>query len=1014
MASFTRPFDPSLVTRVSPDTAVTLPDPDFTPGDPIARPRVARYAGAALILLQVTANSPVTLFPPVTGSARNIDLDTPLAANIGQLLEISPLPFSIRPALRALRPGAPAFYLGYERPEDTPPDDQVTRIGGGLASLASGSPIFLGALFQDGVSLAPWAWIERIGSALADAGDSAGAAEWNSLAALYGSTRSLRVLDHSGRPAGGSSFTIRIHRTDGGIDGPWTRAAGGDGDLEASAAGDPLDRPDPAGGVTLQPSLFGEAGEQTELLWAGQARPGEGPLPVHALYAAGSGTAPGEPVLLPAGTTRGQVQVLELGRWFAPPPASVNVAHFHASSRLEPFVDGTPTYIRMVDDLLASTGAGNGAHFAGWAFKEFPLQQGRLDGQGNEVDTRINALTQRLIDSQADARFLVNKFITFKEDPDTTGKLAAISALLLLATLPPIAGLKTNALGYAAIALAAGLVLKFLSLEEFLLNKAEESKDIFPILNGIKDGIAVFSPHPATLDDNPIKDAPLSLLGINVFDFLDRFGTWHQKFQCIKRGTPDADGNHFVAYLGGIDINVNRLDTPGHQIDGPYHDIHARVTGPAAADVFRSFDERWAFEQDNGSAALGPAFPPPQPEGLANEATRAAGHLVQIARTHFAGAGGTAPFSNFAPDGERTIHDTLVRAIRSAREYIYIEDQYFVPNDRQNAPAPGTDLPDTYLDALIEAAGSCKRLIVLVPSIAALDNQPFSRLRRDHALARLRDPGAWGARMLAGAPMRRPVLPASDLLVSEGRCKLLAELPELQGHVLIGPRARVPQSDLYWLWIDGELMIARGPAVPVTVDGSPGMEVQVMRGQNGANRRWGASTRRHLKGAPVTMSKLRGIFVHAKIMIVDDVFVSIGSANVNRRGFFYDGEINAFAIPQALKDAPLNPARELRTALWAEHLNLSPTMGGALLGDPIAAFDLFRRTPFAGNRFMQLESLDLNPDLGIPLSDAIASQVLLAAGVTLANSLISKIWNDASDPTSFTDPDPTPGPFPGF
>ena len=49
-----------------------------------------------------------------------------------------------------------------------------------------------------------------------------------------------------------------------------------------------------------------------------------------------------------------------------------------------------------------------------------------------------------------------------------------------------------------------------------------------------------------------------------------------------------------------------------------------------------------------------------------------------------------------------------------------------------------------------------------------------------------------------------------------------------------------------------------------------------MRGQTGANRRWGASTRKHKKGAPVTMSRLTGIFVHAKIMVIDDIFVSIG------------------------------------------------------------------------------------------------------------------------------------------
>ncbi len=61
--------------------------------------------------------------------------------------------------------------------------------------------------------------------------------------------------------------------------------------------------------------------------------------------------------------------------------------------------------------------------------------------------------------------------------------------------------------------------------------------------------------------------------------------------------------------------------------------------------------------------------------------------------------------------------------------------------------------------------------------------------------------------------------------------------------------------------------------------------------------------------------------------MVDDVFVGIGSCNTNRRGFFHDGEITAFAVPEQLKAARENPALNLRTALWAEHLGIPPAMG---------------------------------------------------------------------------------------
>jgi hypothetical protein len=304
-------------------------------------------------------------------------------------------------------------------------------------------------------------------------------------------------------------------------------------------------------------------------------------------------------------------------------------------------------------------------------------------------------------------------------------------------------------------------------------------------------------------------------------------------------------------------------------------------------------------------------------------------------------------------------------------------------------------------------------LIILVPSIATIGNQPFSHLRRDYAMSRLRAPEAWGDRVLIGAPMRRPVLAGADRTADEGRCILMSEADANQDFIVFGPPSRVPGDSHFWLWVDGELMLSKGPASATTnADGQQAMRVEVLRGQAGNNRLLNASTRRHFVGAPVTLSRLHGIFVHAKIVVIDDVFVSIGSANMNRRSFFYDGEINVFAVPEQLKGAKDNPARALRTALWAEQLNLPPAMGPSLLGDPMAAFELFRRSHFAGNRFMNLQYIDLSPDLAFMTSPTMAIQLLTAAGITWANSLIDVIWNSASDPTSFIDPDPTPGPTP--
>ena len=71
------------------------------------------------------------------------------------------------------------------------------------------------------------------------------------------------------------------------------------------------------------------------------------------------------------------------------------------------------------------------------------------------------------------------------------------------------------------------------------------------------------------------------------------------------------------------------------------------------------------------------------------------------------------------------------------------------------------------------------------------------------------------------------------------------------------------------------------------------------------------------------------IYVHAKVAIVDDSWLTIGSANLNEHSLFNDSEVNV-----VVRDPEL--ARETRLRLWAEHLEL-PT--GAIDGDPAELVD---------------------------------------------------------------------------
>ena len=85
------------------------------------------------------------------------------------------------------------------------------------------------------------------------------------------------------------------------------------------------------------------------------------------------------------------------------------------------------------------------------------------------------------------------------------------------------------------------------------------------------------------------------------------------------------------------------------------------------------------------------------------------------------------------------------------------------------------------------------------------------------------------------------------------------------------------------------------------------------------------------------------LYVHAKVGIVDDEWLSIGSANLNDHSLFNDSEVNVVSCDPEL-------ARDTRLRLWSEHLELprseiedDPARVVDELWRPIAAEQLTRR-----------------------------------------------------------------------
>ena len=276
-----------------------------------------------------------------------------------------------------------------------------------------------------------------------------------------------------------------------------------------------------------------------------------------------------------------------------------------------------------------------------------------------------------------------------------------------------------------------------------------------------------------------------------------------------------------TAFVGGIDLTAfagDRLDSNDHPPrDGlGWHDTAVRLEGPVVADVARHFHRRWETVAPNGLPE--PGGPPPVEDGVD----------VQLVRT--------VPAGLYEPwcDGEWSILESYLRALRAAERFVYLESQFlwspevtFVLAEKLRRP-PSDDF----------------RVIALLPA--------------------------------------QPNNGADD---SRGQVGILIDADKKSGD----DTNRFLACTLY----------QPGPG------GNP-------------------------------------VYVHSKAAIIDDEWLTIGSANLNEHSLFNDTECNVVVREPAL-------AREVRLRLWEEHLERPR---GEIDSDPARVFDELWK-PLAEERLEQ-------------------------------------------------------------
>ncbi|CAL4991320.1 unnamed protein product [Urochloa decumbens] len=430
-------------------------------------------------------------------------------------------------------------------------------------------------------------------------------------------------------------------------------------------------------------------------------------------------------------------------------------------------------------------------------------------------------------------------------------------------------------------------------------------------------------------------DAASFAQGLKTFAF-----SHHQKSVIVDvpGGGGDSGRRRIAAFVGGLDLTKGRYDTPEHSlfrtlnaahsndfyqgnIPGadiaaggprePWHDNHCKIEGPAAWDVLHNFEQRWRKQGGKDDLIHNVLFPwKTQKDVLvdlrgmedvimpqASPAVITAGDNneswnVQVFRSidssacdGFAKTPSEAANSGFVSGKdhviERSIQDAYIHAIRRAKRFIYIENQYFL----------GSSFgwkPDDVTPGNINALHLIPRELSLkiVSKIEA--GEPFAV----YVVVPMwpeGDPAGWTVQAILHWQRKTMEMMYGDIAAALKAKGIDADPRDYLSFFCLGNR-------------ETKLEVPR----EYEPKGHPPRGSDYDRAQK----------------ARRTM-----VYVHSKLMIVDDEYIIIGSANINQRSMYggRDTEIAMGAYQPAHLNANGQVARGqvhgFRMSLWYEHLS---------------------------------------------------------------------------------------------
>ncbi|PUZ45525.1 hypothetical protein GQ55_8G230700 [Panicum hallii var. hallii] len=427
-------------------------------------------------------------------------------------------------------------------------------------------------------------------------------------------------------------------------------------------------------------------------------------------------------------------------------------------------------------------------------------------------------------------------------------------------------------------------------------------------------------------------DAASFAQGLKTFAF-----SHHQKSVVVdvKGGPGDGGRRRIACFVGGLDLTNGRYDTPEHSlfrtlnaahsndfyqgnIPGagiasggprePWHDIHCRIDGPAAWDVLHNFEQRWRKQGGRDDLVHNLLWPWKNKEdvlvdlkgmedavvpqsSLAAPAGDQDAWNVQVFRStdSSACAGFPKTPAEAAQSGlisgkdhviERSIQDAYIHAIRRAKRFIYIENQYFLGSSFGWKPDGETPENIGALH-LIPRELSLK----IVSKIEA--GEPFAV----YVVVPMwpeGNPSSWNVQAILHWQRKTMEMMYADIAAALKAKNIDADPKDYLSFFCLGNRE---------------------------------VKLEVPREYEPKGHPPGGSDYERAQKARRSM-----VYVHSKLMIVDDEYIIIGSANINQRSM--DGGRDTEIAMGAYQPSHLNADGQVargqvhgfRMSLWYEHL----------------------------------------------------------------------------------------------